>query len=57
MVNGNNRQLHGVIAHAIQHIKNGSYEFAINLLENAVKEDNDKVRESDKNGKHTDGKS
>lgn len=53
MVN-DNRYITRKIAHAIEHIESGSYKLAISLLESAIKEDKDRIREGDSNGKRTD---
>ena len=54
---GNNRHIHKQISHAIEHIENGDYELALNLLRGSIKEDELKVREADRDGKHTNSKS
>lgn len=57
MGNNNNRYIHKKIAHAVEHIENGSYKLAINLLKSALKDDGERIREGDKNGERTNGKS
>ena len=56
-MDNNDRYLHREIAHAIEHIENGSYGLAVGLLKSAIKEDKGKVREGDKDGGRTDSKS
>lgn len=53
----NNRYMYKRIAHAIEHIERGSPEIAISLLKSAVKDDKDRIREGDKDGKRADSKS
>lgn len=53
----NNRYIHKQISHAIEHIENGDYELALNLLKASIKEDKDKVREGDRDGKYTNSNS
>ncbi|GAF69468.1 unnamed protein product [marine sediment metagenome] len=53
----NDRYLHRKIAHVISHLEKGSYGIALGLLRKVVEDDNERVREGDRDGKCTDGES
>ena len=43
------RQIHKGINHAIEHIKNGDYELAVNLLQEEIEKDKKNRRKEDAN--------